>query len=224
MNGIVPGHMTAVRYAFILGSFALYFLLKQHLTLPWAIGYFAMATVLHYAYLGGMFRQGGWSRTLRQRHPEDRAFLLHESWMAFAFCHNALSTGFLCYATEGLPAFGFSLPDLPSGARWTAFGVLVALGLGAKVWATVVVGLDAYYYRDLFLERFTGQATSAGPYRYFDNPMYTIGHLHGYAIALLSSSPWGLLGVAVNQALVLTFNHFIEQPHLQRIGARSQAA
>jgi protein-S-isoprenylcysteine O-methyltransferase Ste14 len=217
ISGVVAGHMTAPRYVSIVGSYALYFVLKQHASLAWAAGYFLAATLVHYVYLFGMFRPGGWSRALRRRSGEEGGFRLHESWMAFVFCHNALSIGFMCYATQGLPVLGGSLPAMPLSVRWVVAVALTALGLGAKIWATLVVRLDAYYYRDLFLERATGSLERRGPYRYFDDPMYTVGHLQAYGLALLAASTWGVLAVAVNQALVLTFNQLVEQPHMRRI-------
>lgn len=219
MNGVVPGHMTALRYVFVLGSYALGFALKQPLHLRWALGYFLAATVVHYVYLIGMLRPGGWSRALRNRIGQEPAFLLHESWTAFVFCHNALSTGVLCLATHDLPMLGRSLPAMPPAVRWALAGALVVWGLGAKIWATRVARIDAYYYRDLFLERTTGSAARHGPYRFFDDPMYTIGHLYGYGIAVLMDSTWGLFAVAFNQALILTFNHFFEAPHVRRMAA-----
>lgn len=210
MNGIVPGRMTLGRWAAILGSFAAYFTLLAPRPLPsLAAAYFATATLMHYAYLFGMFADGGWARRLRAHRGDEPGYLVHEGWMALAFCHNALSTGFICVATSG------ALPATPV-VRVMAAALIVA-GLGVKVWATLIVGLDAYYYRDLFLERAGGSFERRGPYRRLRNPMYTVGHLQAYGLALWYGSVWGLVAVAVNQALVLWFNAVVEQPHLRRI-------
>lgn len=217
MNGIVPGRMTPLRYAAILGSFAFYYVVLAPRTgQAWGLGYFVAATVLHYGYLFGMFRPRGWSRWLRRRYDDERGYLAHEGWMAFVFCHNALSIGFICYATRGVPLLGFALPAPPPLPLAALAGVLVLAGLVTKVWATLEVGLDAYYYRDLFLELVGGTLRHGGPYRLLRNPMYTVGHLQAYGVALAAGSAWGLAAVIVNQALVLLFNATIEQPHVTR--------
>jgi protein-S-isoprenylcysteine O-methyltransferase Ste14 len=220
MNGIVPGHMSAARWSVILGSYAFYYLvLAPRASVAWSVGYFVAATLLHYVYLFGMFRTSGWSRGLRQRAGDEPAYRVHTGWMAFAFCHNALSIGYICVATRGLPLLGVAVPAaLPWFNTALAFG-LVAFGLGIKIWATLCVGLDAYYYRDLFLERREGAMSAVGPYRWFRNPMYTVGHLQAYGLALFTASAWGLVAVALNQALVLAFNAAIEQPHVGRMHA-----
>ena len=219
MNGIVPGQMTAARWAAILGSYAFYYLvLTRHTSVAWAAGYFTAATLLHYGYLFGMFRTGGWSLALR-RGGEEHGHRVHTAWMAFAFCHNALSTGFICVATSGLPLFGLAVPDPGTFIRDSLAIGLVVLGLGIKIWTTLIVGLDAYYYRDLFLGRRERSMCAVGPYRWFRNPMYTVGHLQAYGLALFTASAWGLAAVALNQALVLIFNAAIEQPHVRRMRA-----
>ena len=212
MNGIVPGRMTPRRWAAILGSFAAYATLLAPRPLPSLAGaYFATATLLHYAYLFGMFGDGGWARRLRERRGDEQGYLVHEGWMALAFCHNALSTGFICVATSG------ALRATPVTGVLAA--ALIVAGLVVKVWATLIVGLDAYYYRDLFLERAGGSFERRGPYRWLRNPMYTVGHLQAYGLALWYGSVWGLAAVAINQALVLWFNAVVEQPHLRRVHA-----
>ena len=210
MNGVVPGRMTPLRWLAIGASYAGYLTLLAPRPVPFAAAaYFATATVMHYAYLFGMFRTGGWSLRLRARHGDERGYLVHEGWMALAFCHNALSTGFICAATSG------ALP--PTLATRLAAAGLIVIGLGVKLWATLIVGLDAYYYRDLFLERAGGSFVRRGPYRWLRNPMYTVGHLQAYGLALWYGSVWGLVAVAINQALVLWFNAMVEQPHLRRM-------
>jgi protein-S-isoprenylcysteine O-methyltransferase Ste14 len=85
------------------------------------------------------------------------------------------------------------------------------------VWATDIVGIDTYYYRDLFLRRPVGEFRVAGPYKVFRNPMYGVGHLHGYGSALVSASLLGLVLVAINQTCVWMFYWTVEKPHIEAV-------
>ena len=212
MSGVVLEHMTPLRWLAIAASYAGYWLLARHGTPEAVLAYYAVATAAHYYYLFAMFRPGGWAAGQRARLGDERGFLRHEGWMAFLFCHNALSIGLACSATGTSPFEGGL-----STTGWLRLGgaaALVALGLGAKLWATLLVGRDAYYYRDLFLGLPPGGLVARGPYRWFRDPMYTVGHLQAYGLALYYGSGWGLLAVAANQGLVLLFNALVEQPHV----------
>lgn len=221
MSGVVLAHMTPLRWLAIAASYAGYWLLARAGAPEAVFAYYAVATAAHYYYLFAMFRPGGWAERLRSRGGEERAFLRHEAWMAFLFCHNALSISLACSATGTSPFEGGRLAP----ADWLRLGgtvALIALGVGTKLWATLLVGRDAYYYRDLFLGLPPGGLEARGPYRWFRDPMYTVGHLQAYGLALYYGSGWGLLAVAVNQALVLLFNALVEQPHVTN-AARSPA-
>ena len=218
MNGIVPGHMRPWRWAVILGSIAGYYLvLAPRPTPSLALWYFAGATLLHYVYLFGMFATNGWSETLRARWGEAGGYRVHEGWMAFVFLHNGMSIGYLCWVTGGMGMAGAALPSPVPAALAAPAALAVVVGLGTKVWATLIVGIGAYYYHDLFLERAGGDFRREGPYRWLRNPMYTVGHLHAYGVALWYGSVWGLAAAATNQALVLLFNALVEQPHVRRV-------
>jgi hypothetical protein len=95
--------------------------------------------------------------------------------------------------------------------------VFCAIGIIVKVWATVVVGVDVYYYRDMFLGRPVSPFVGGGPYRFFRNPMYGVGQLHAYGVAILMSRSWsGVFAAALCHSLIYVFYFTAELPFIRR--------
>jgi protein-S-isoprenylcysteine O-methyltransferase Ste14 len=212
MSGIVLRRMTFARGASILLSLALYVYLMYLNSLTVALWYFSIATLIHYVLLFGMFAPNGWSRRFIARYGEEEGFRRYEALMAFVFFHNGASTALACTVSAGaLYAFA------PSSLLVICGIALSCVGLPTKVWATDIVGIDTYYYRDLFLRRPVGEFRVAGPYKVFRNPMYGVGHLHGYGSALASASLLGLVLVAINQTCVWLFYWTVEKPHIEAV-------
>ena len=117
----------------------------------------------------------------------------------------------LCVLTRG---------TLPVAAPWwllAAVGAALAgLGIGVKLWARAAVGSDGYYWGDFFGSRATSSEPAAGPYRYLKDPMYTVGNLQLWGLALGAASLPGLGAALFDHAAILVFNRVAEQPHVQR--------
>lgn len=111
-------------------------------------------------------------------------------------------------------------PSLRSTAVVALGAVLAIVGLGTKVWAARTLGIAAYYWHNFFAEDDPIYAATPGPYRYIDNPMYTVGYLHTYGLALMCGSLPGVFAAAFDQAAILIFNRVVERPHFQAILAR----
>lgn len=88
------------------------------------------------------------------------------------------------------------------------------VGLVSKLWATLTVGVDVDYFRDMFLGRLRAAACCAGPYRYFPNPMYSVGQLQGYGYALLHGSRPGC-AAAAGHLLIYAFFVVAERPFVR---------
>jgi len=102
-------------------------------------------------------------------------------------------------------------------------GILaVVVSLVVKIWSTYLVGLDTYYYVDMFLQRGgvrrqTGQTLVVhGPYRWLKNPMYGVGNLCAYGMALMKHSWPGLVAAAAAQVCIYTFYFRHELPFVRR--------
>src|SRR5262249_35184838 len=104
----------------------------------------------------------------------------------------------------------------PVGALAMWLGILLlGVGVSISVWAARIVGLDTYYYRDLFMGPRYMSVELRGPYAFWSNPMYGGGKLAGYGVALIALSPLGLVAAALNQVTLYAFNDFVEQPRLR---------
>lgn len=108
-----------------------------------------------------------------------------------------------------------------------ARGVLVAVGVGlvavggaVKVWARNTLGAEAYYWHNFFDPRPARPLERPGPYRYIDNPMYTVGYLPAYGVALVFASWPGLVAAVFAQAAIGVFHLVVERPHYRRLQKR----
>ena len=131
--------------------------------------------------------------------------------VALVMNHDGVSFVAVCLLTRGTL-------DLPLPLAWRVAGAaLVALGVAVKVWAAATLGEDGYYWRDFFDPETRPAPITAGPYRWLRNPMYTVGYLQTYGLALLVASAPGLAAAAFSQAAILAFYRIIERPHYQRL-------
>ena len=106
---------------------------------------------------------------------------------------------------------------IPRVVTFIVAGLLMIVGLGSKVWAARTLGDDAYYWRNFFDLQEHAAPNPPGPYRYMDNPMYTVGYLHAYGFALALGSTAGL-GIALfDQVAILVFHFLVEKPHYDRL-------
>lgn len=95
--------------------------------------------------------------------------------------------------------------------------VLILIGSGTKYWAMRTLGEQAYYWHNFFVAGEHAAPDPPGPYRYLSNPMYTVGYLHAYGLALLVGSAPGLALALFDQIAILTFHRLVEQPHYRRL-------
>ena len=94
---------------------------------------------------------------------------------------------------------------------------LVAVGVSTKLWAAQALGSASYYWHNFFARGGPTAPHPAGPYRFLRNPMYTVGYLQAYGLALILSSAPGLIAAAFDQAAILAFYYLVEKPHFDLI-------
>ena len=151
-------------------------------------------------------------RALQREDRPAEEFARFRRTAALVMNNDAVSFVLMCVLTYG------TWPAGTSRLLLAALGsVLVIVGLGMKLWARAAVGADRYYWRDFFGPPAPSDAPVGGPYRYFKNPMYTIGNLHLEGLALMAASPAALAVALFSHAAILVFNHVVERPHVQRL-------
>jgi protein-S-isoprenylcysteine O-methyltransferase Ste14 len=126
--------------------------------------------------------------------------------------NDAVAFGAMCLVTRDT----FPLPE-PRWAAVAAGALLCVAGVGVKVWAKLSLAEGGYLWRNFFLPREHERVSARGPYRWFANPMYTVGYAHAYGFALALGSAPGLAGAAFAQAAILLLNALVETPQVERM-------
>lgn len=211
MSGFRLDRLNAVWVAFGALSFVVAHEVTLRASVPLTLAYWLFTLALYYG--GNSVFLGGTARLrLVERLGEARATRVYDTALGLMFVNQGLGLG--CVSALVLPGATLGIPPFVALAVGLA---MCAVGIVVKVWATMVLGVDGYYYRDLFLGRGASGFVCRGPYRLFANPMYGIGQLHAYGFALLHRSVPGLVAAAVCQALVFAFYFAVEKPFVQRV-------
>ncbi|HYF02352.1 MAG TPA: methyltransferase [Patescibacteria group bacterium] len=216
ISGYRPEHASLPRTIAMAASigFTLYLSSRRKKNLNHALSYYAVSTAGYVGFILFTLPQNGFRTTLIERFGEKNGFRIYEAILAFLFFHNGSSIGYVSAASANtLGRTGQSRIIAPA-----AIGLLIA-GFVTKIWAARVVGIDIYYWKDMFLGRKITDFVVSGPYKLLSNPMYGAGQLQSYGFALLHRSAPGLIISAINQCAVFSFyflaeRKFIEQTYL----------
>jgi protein-S-isoprenylcysteine O-methyltransferase Ste14 len=203
----------------------------EHLNAVWVAGSVASVYLAHvliasadwrlivpYFFFTLIFYYGGNAVILRSNIPtraigrlgEARAFRAYETLAGLMFLNQGLGVG--CMAALHIPEWERAVP---APAVLAAGVTLFAVGLLVKLWATLTVGVDVYFFRDMFLGRPLTAACDSGPYRFLHNPMYSVGQLQGYGYALLNGSIPGVAAAASGHLLIYAFYAVAERPFVR---------
>jgi hypothetical protein len=175
--------------------------------------------VIRYAVLFASFVPNGIAPTWIKNYGAEKAWTMYEGITGFMFWQRGLAFGFLVATTEGSL---FTLTGT-NGVEWlSSASVLIGflftlIGLWVNVNATLIIGIDTYFYKDLFLKKALTGFKVDGVYKYFSNPMYGIGQASGYGAALMAGSIEGLAMTLLNQLLMYVFYFLVEKPHVQSV-------
>jgi protein-S-isoprenylcysteine O-methyltransferase Ste14 len=202
-------HLNAIWIAGSVVSVYLAHILIARADWRFTVPYFLLTLVFYY---------GGNAMILSSELPvfavarlgEERAFRAYETLAGLMFLNQGLGVG--CMAALHVPRWEQMVsPPVVLGAGVALFTV----GLLVKLWATLTVGVDVYFFRDMFLGRPLASACESGPYRFLSNPMYSVGQLQGYGYALLHGSLPGLIAAAAGHVLIYAFYVVAERPFVR---------
>lgn len=213
MSGFVPGHATPARVAVMSASVAfVYYLALFHPgNRPLAVGY-ALGSILCYVgFICIVLPRNGLRHWFVKRWGEERGYLTFEAMLGFLFLHDGAAIGFVATSSPGN-----ALAFLPREVVVSLAAVLFIVGCVTKYWATIAVSVDIYYWKDMFLGRKVRDFVETGPYEHLSNPMYGVGQLQAYAVAVWFGSPTGLIIALINQCCVFLFYFAVEKPFIRR--------
>jgi protein-S-isoprenylcysteine O-methyltransferase Ste14 len=212
MAGLFFTHLNPLRLA-VSVTVALFtaLLLSYEVTPAFAdaAAFCAAAFTARYVFLFLSFTRSGIAEWLKARFGRELGFSLYEAATVLLGFAQRVGFFWLVLASGEVAAGNIGAALLSSGALLAAFGVCIS------VWAAASLGVDTYYYRDLFMGQRHASFRAEGPYALVHNPQYGLGQLTAYGVALAAGSPLGLLVAALEQALLFAFNKLVEQPHLR---------
>jgi protein-S-isoprenylcysteine O-methyltransferase Ste14 len=175
--------------------------------------YYIIFEILYIGFIYAVLPQNGLRLWLIKKFKsEEKAYFFYQCVLGFLFFNNGLSMSYFSTSTKSdILAF------VPYELLIVIVGILFVTGFVVKIWSAKVVGIDIYYWKDMFLGRKICEFVCCGPYRFISNPMYGIGQLQGYAIAILNGSIPGLIVVFINQCLVFSFYFTMEKKFIKAV-------
>ena len=175
-----------------------------------ALAYHLASRLAYVLYVGLTLNRQDRTAYLTRRHGAEEGFRRFRRVAAFVMANDAVSFGLLCLVSAHTLTVG-----LPRGLEITVGAVLALVGVATKIWAAATLG-DGYYWRNFFTPTDRVVPKAAGPYRWLKNPMYTVGYLPVYGLALATASAFGLVAALFDQCAILLFYHLVEKPHFER--------
>ena len=175
-----------------------------------ALAYHLASRLAYVLYVGLTLNRQDRTAYLTRRHGAEAGFRRFRRAAAFVMANDAVSFVVLCLVSANTLRVG-----LPRGLEIAVGAVLVLVGVSTKLWAAATLR-DGYYWRNFFAPGEPVVPNTAGPYRWLRNPMYTVGYLPTYGLALATGSVFGLVAALFAQSAILTFYRLVEKPHFER--------
>jgi hypothetical protein len=165
MSGILIDKITALRItllALIVAGYLLHHFLFNIFSTIHALIYFLFFFVTRYIFLFSSFSKHGVSQKLISKFGEKKGYDIYQFITALMFFFVAASYSLLVTKSAGYFILFIDESTL------IGFGFIVfTIGMIVNVWSTLVVGIDIYYYKDLFLGRPTTEFKKKVPIFFF---------------------------------------------------------
>jgi protein-S-isoprenylcysteine O-methyltransferase Ste14 len=184
-----------------------------------ALVYHLASRLLYVIYIGIALKRQEQTGYFTRRYGVERGFRRFRGAASAIMFNDGLSFIALCLVSAHTLQV-----DLPRGVAIPVGTLFVLVGVATKLWAGATLGSRAYYWHNFFTPGGRVVPSSLGPYRYLKNPMYTVGYLPTYGLALLTASLHGLVAAFFDQVAILAFYRWVEKPHFERNSGREDAA
>lgn len=176
------------------------------------VSYAILSRLLYVVFVGTALRGEERDERYTRRYGRDEGFRRFRRTASLIMNHDAFAFILLCVLTRNT-----LVSSIPRVAMVAIGLTLTVIGVGVKIWAARTLGSAAYYWHNFFDPETARAPVSSGPYRFASNPMYTIGYLQTYGLAVIVASLPGLICAAFAQAAILTFYLLVEKPHFERL-------
>jgi protein-S-isoprenylcysteine O-methyltransferase Ste14 len=174
--------------------------------------YFILSRLAYVLFVGISLRREERSGVYTREFGRAEAFRRFRRTAAVIMNHDGFAFVVVCVVTRGT----WALP-ISTAVSVAVGAILVIIGVGTKLWAARTLGGNAYYWHNFFDPDDAIGPVSAGPYRFISSPMYTIGYLQTYGLALITRSLPGLIASVFAQTAILVFHAVVEKPHFERL-------
>jgi len=172
------------------------------------VPYHLVSRLAYVSYVGWSLKAEDESGRLSRRYGAEQGFRRFRQVAALIMNNDAVSLVVAGWVTRGTLKFPAPHAVMAIG------GAALLIGVSVKVWAAWTLGVSGYYWGDFFVPV---QQRRTGLYRFLRNPMYTIGYLPAYGIALLLGSLPGLALAVVDHATIFLLYRWVEKPHYERL-------
>jgi len=177
-----------------------------------AMVYMVLSRLAYVVGVGTALMRQDRLHALTREHGVDEGFRRFKRAASWVMNNDAVALVLVCVITRDTLHVGVSREVLLVGGV-----ICVATGGWVKLWARETLGAAAYYWYNFFDPVPMKPLERPGPYRYLANPMYTVGYLPAYGLALIAASWPGLVAAAFAQAAIGVFHVVVEKPHFDRL-------
>ena len=177
--------------------------------------YAALSRLAYVLFVGIALRRQERDAIYTRRYGAEEGFRRFRRIASLTMNNDAVAFILLCLVTRDTLILA-----VPRAIVIAVGAVLAIVGVGIKLWAARTLDSNAYYWHNFFAPAAAPGPVSTGPYRFASNPMYMIGYLQTYGLALIMGSLPGLVAAAFAQAAILTFYFVVEKPHFERLHTR----
>ena len=183
---------------------------------PAALAFALASRAAYVGYVGVVLRRQDRDGAYTRKFGPEPAYRRFRAVATLLMNNDAVAIALACWAGRGT----LEVPG-PAWMPFAAGGALAAVGAGIKLWAARSLPDGAFTWRSFFVPPTESKWVATGPYRWLRNPMYTLGYLHAWGLALALRSVPGLIASGAANAAILLVQYTVERPHTERMRRRT---